>query len=716
VIRIVSFFLLLAAAAAAQTTPFGIVVNYRGNTFEIAENGNFTMNGEGMGVASTATVRVINRGTAPADLAAVQLTGFSDFTLGNLPDLPYPVPAGGSITLSVTHTPTVGTRTTGLIGLAFGFGNVTRSFGINLAGTSPDLVYSYTPQGGNATNIVTGDAIRFPSTPIDATTSAAVVVTNRGTASGTVTSISVSGENFQGVGIPLPNTAVEAGRDLRFTVTYTAKSLDLAQGTLRVVTPERQNTFRLEGPGQGPNLAYEVITGSTARPIRPGESFVVPPIAINEKSSVFFRIRNTGNFEGRIAAITLSGTGYSLSETPILPLTLAANGSVVFTVNFSPTTPGVSAGRLRVGNDDFTVSSTGLGATLSYSYTTAGASTSVSPNGSVNLPSVAVGSTTSTVFRVQNTGTTATTVNAISVTSTTVFTLGQLPALPHTLQPDAFVEFHIVFAPTVQGAATTTLRVDSQTFTVNAAGNPPPALSAIRFDGASGAQEPLSQPSVGVLLASAYPLPLTGTLTLAFNSEVFANDPSVQFGPGGRTVNFTIPAGTTRAIFSNNASSIRIQTGSVAGSIVLTPSVSTEGGINLTPSAPPTQTLTVASAAPRIASFQLAAKAPNSLTLLISGYSTARSVTSIELQFTPRPGENVSTTRLSIPVEPAFVSWYQNTQSAQFGSLFSVTIPLGLQGDVNASGESPSDTIQSVSAVLSNRLGNSPPAALTLRQ
>lgn len=715
-IRIVPIFLFLAALVSAQTTPFGIVVSYRGNTFEIAENGTVTMNGDGMGVPSTATFRIINRGTTNADLAAVQLTGFSDFALGNLPELPIPVPAGGSVSLSVTHTPTVGTRTSGQVGVAFGFGSQTRSFGINLVGTSPELVYSYTPQGGNATNIVTGDSVKFPATPIDATSSAIVVVSNRGTAAGTVNSIAVSGDSFQGVGIPLPGTTIEAAKDLRFTVNYTAKTLDPVQGTLKIVTPERQNTFRLEGAGQGPTFAYEVITGSTARPIRPGETFTVPSIAVNEKSSVFFRVRNVGNFEGRIAAITLSGTGYALSETPILPLVLPINGSVVFTVNFSPTTAGVSAGRLRVGSDDFTVSSTGLGATLTYSYATAGTSTAVSPNGSVNLQSVAVGATTSTVFRIQNTGTTATTVNAVSVTSTTVFTLAQLPALPFALQPDAFVEFQIVFTPTVQGAATTTLRVDNQTFTVNASGNPPPALPAIRFDGASGAQEPLTQPSVGVNLASAYSLPLTGTLTLAFNSDVFANDPSVQFAPGGRTVNFTIPAGSTRAIFANNANSVRIQTGSVAGSIVLTPSINTEGGINLTPTTPPTQTLTVASASPRIVSFQLSGKAPNSLTLLISGYTTARSVTSIELQFTPRSGENVSTTRLTIPAESAFVSWYQNVQSNQFGSLFSVTIPLGLQGDVNATGESASDTIQSVTAVLANRLGNSPPSSLTLRQ
>ena len=52
-------------------------------------------------------------------------------------------------------------------------------------------------------------------------------------------------------------------------------------------------------------------------------------------------------------------------------------------------------------------------------------------------------------------------------------------------------------------------------------------------------------------------------------------DQMIQFGPGGTTANFTIPAGTTQAQFSGN-SSITLLTGTVGGTITLT--ATTHGG------------------------------------------------------------------------------------------------------------------------------------------
>src|SRR5437764_5644308 len=137
------------------------------------------------------------------------------------------------------------------------------------------------------------------------------------------------------------------------------------------------------------------------------------------------------------------------------------------------------------------------------------------------------------------------------------------------------------------------------------------------YTGATGAQEPLQQVGAGLTLASSYPLNLNGTLTLSFNSDVFANDPAVQFATGGRMVNFTIPAGSTQAVFPNNSTQLRLQSGTVAGTITLTPSFVTDGGINLTPTIPPTLNLTVAQSSPRLLSVQVSSKSSSALTLLV---------------------------------------------------------------------------------------------------
>jgi hypothetical protein len=77
-------------------------------------------------------------------------------------------------------------------------------------------------------------------------------------------------------------------------------------------------------------------------------------------------------------------------------------------------------------------------------------------------------------------------------------------------------------------------------------------------------------------------------------------------------------------------------------------------------------------------------------------------------------GENVSTTKLSLAVEPSFLAWYQGTASQQFGSLFTATVPFTLQGDVK-NVTSPTDTIQSISVTLTNRQGTSAASSLNLK-
>src|SRR5581483_10572688 len=101
--------------------------------------------------------------------------------------------------------------------------------------------------------------------------------------------------------------------------------------------------------------------------------------------------------------------------------------------------------------------------------------------------------------------------------------------------------FAIDFAPATTGFSTSTLQVDDQSFTLSGSGTPPPSLPAVKFTGASGTVDPLTQPAIGLSMAGTYPLALNGTLTLSVNSSTFTPDPAIQFSSGGKTVTFTIP-------------------------------------------------------------------------------------------------------------------------------------------------------------------------------
>ena len=695
---------------------FSVRVQLPDLTIDATDGTTITMPAAGIGQTISAAVVVTNRGSAPATLNFVQPSGSTDFTLSNVPETPISVTSGGTFGFNITYTAKTSTRTLGRAQFNATVNNSAINFGLNLAGVAPEFVYSYTAQGGNQTGILDGNTVRFPDTNIDATSNAVVVVSNRGSYQGTFNSAVASGAEFGTVNVPLSNTTVEAGRDVRFSVTFTPNSLQSSTGKLDVQTADRKLSFILEGAGTGARYNYEVVRGADAGPIQPNQMVTLADANVGDKSAVVVRFRNTGNSDGRIAAISVSGAGYSLTEVPLLPLVVPPNQSVSFTVNFQPTTPGRALGRLRVGADDFDLSSNGLGSTVNYAYVINNVANTVAAGGSVIFTPAAVGGSSRLRFTMTNTGTSTATVSSVGLAApTTVFTLANIPALPVNLAPSASAGFDVVFTPNALGTSTSTLRVDNQIFTLTGAGNAPPPLPEIRFDGATGTQDALQQPAVGLTIASAYPLALTGSLTLAFNSDVFSNDPAVQFATGGRTVAFTIPANSTRAVFPNNQNQIRVQSGSLAGSITLTPTINTtEGSINLTPTTPPSLTLNVAPAAPRILSVALGGKTATTITLLVSGYATNRSVTTMRMQFTPVAGENVGTTDVTVPVEASFIGYYQGPASAPFGSLFTVSVPLTLAGDIK-NVTSVTDTLQSVNVTLTNRVGASNSTSLTLR-
>jgi hypothetical protein len=151
-------------------------------------------------------------------------------------------------------------------------------------------------------------------------------------------------------------------------------------------------------------------------------------------------------------------------------------------------------------------------------------------------------------------------------------------------------------------------------------------------------------------------------------------------------------------VFGTGAGSVQFQSGTVAGTITVTPAFLT-GEVSITPTSPLVKTVQIAAAAPVIKSLQVGTRTANSIELLLSGYSTARALTQINLQFTPASGANLQTTSLSLNAESAFNSWYQSAASQTVGSQFTASITILVNGSLTA--------IQSVSATAANAKGSS---------
>jgi hypothetical protein len=228
-----------------------------------------------------------------------------------------------------------------------------------------------------------------------------------------------------------------------------------------------------------------------------------------------------------------------------------------------------------------------------------------------------------------------------------------------------------------------------------------PAAPAITITGLAASATPATQPVLGVSIGGTYPLAIQAEITLTFAPTSGPDDPNVQFTTGGRTVTFQVPAGTTRAQFAGNAPGV--QTGTVAGTITLTLTL-TAAGINVTPTPAFTDVLTVTASPPTITS---ATYAPTSggFNLLIVGFSTPRDMASAAIAFTPAAGVTLASNNTTVSLSQVFTTWYGNSASAEYGSIFLLSIPFTVENGANP--------LASLSVVLANSQGNSAAAAVT---
>jgi hypothetical protein len=196
---------------------------------------------------------------------------------------------------------------------------------------------------------------------------------------------------------------------------------------------------------------------------------------------------------------------------------------------------------------------------------------------------------------------------------------------------------------------------------------------------------------VSVTLSAPNPSPITGQLKLTFSSsaEVPVDDPMTQFSTGTRSVNFTVPAGTTTAVFG---SKITLLTGTVAGSVRLSATI--DNG----PADVPVTTVNLPAVPPQITDVT-AVRTAGGLDVQITAFATSRRVSSVEFSFDIKNGSKTQNVTVSRDVDTQFADWYRNAVSIPFGSAFSFLQSFTIQG------ADPS-AIQSLTVRLRNAQGS----------
>ena len=444
-------------------------------------------------------------------------------------------------------------------------------------------------------------------------------------------------------------------------------TLDSASGTLQG-TPQKVGTFSFtvqvaDNAGGTATQAFSVVIAAPQLTIT-GNS--VPTAAVGAAySQRFSAAGGTAPYNflmtGSIPGLAFDATTASLEGTP------TAGGSFSFTIQATDS-------RGFAGSRTFTV--TVAAATLKIT------SSSQLPDAEVGAPFT----------------------QEMSVTGGVAPYTWSSNGLPEGLNIEASTG-RITGTPAAAGSFGFTVRVIDSTrsssvdlFRINIALPSPPSATISGFPSTLKAAD---QAKLQVTLDAPYLVPVSGQAILTFAPDSGGGDSTIQFSTGGRTADFTIPAGSTEGVFNNAA--LAIQTGTVAGTVSISVRLRA-AGVDITPSPAPVITARVERAAPVISSVRLTRNS-SGLSVEVTGYSTAREVTQATFTFAAAGGQSLQASQVTIPVESAFSQWFQDVASARFGSQFTLNQTFSIQGDANAV------LLQSVTLV--NRVGSTSSNAIT---
>jgi hypothetical protein len=711
----------LAVAALAQTFPLQMVATSNGIVLTIP-NGSQIPFAATVGQNQIVQVTATYAGSGKINIPAIpQVFGTNAFsaTLAGTP--PLSLNPGDSFSFDLVFRPTSSAEVTSIFNLPFtetvpgtGSGSPppvvsTNAITLNLIGTSPSFQVSYI-KDGNAIPLANGGTLLFDPQPINTTQTLQVDIFDNGSAAGQINNITVTGtgKTFQLVGRPLLPVFVPSGQQLPVDIQYTPTAAATDTGQLQITYGDGTSlSATLQGNGTSPTLVYTLLQNGKTTTVKPPGPIPLPDTNVGSTSSLVVRVQNTGNGSINIGSISTAAP-YQVTGSPVLPKTLNTSDSFTFTLTFAPTTSGVQNGQLLIGADLFNLTGKGLGSNLQFSYVAGGSTLIIGTNGvtGVVFSPVQVTKAEAIPFTVTNMGTLPAVVSNIANQGVnSPFSVTGTPPLPKSLAAGASLSFMISFAPTAVQFASDTLLINTSPIPLSGSGTKPPALPAYTISGASGDVAPQSQPSVTLTLASPYPVDINGVLTLT-TTGTLGSDPAVQFTNGLRTVPFTIPANGTVADFASQGNQILLQTGTVASTILLTPSFATAGGVDLTPSNPTTLQFTVPSEAPVLIGATVASSGTNSVVLNFTGYSTTRKLTTLNVQFTAAAGFSLAASQVTVDLSQAAAVWFESGASQGFGGQFTVSVPFTFSG-TPPTGTTLVQTIASVSATVSNDIGTS---------
>lgn len=285
-------------------------------------------------------------------------------------------------------------------------------------------------------------SVAFGNVVVGSSASQSFTLTNSGTASVTVSQVSISNGSFSVMGLTLPAT-VGAGQSVNVQLQFAPQAAGNITATASVTSNVSSSPIVVSLTGTGDSPAISLNPSSVN----------FGSVSMGGSSQQNVTVTNTGNAPLTLTAASATGSGFSLG-TLAVPQTVAANQSTTFSVQFAPTSTGNASGSISIVSN-----APGSPAVLGLSgMGISGSVLSASPT-NLAFGSVTVGTNSSQTVTLKNTGTSSVTISQAAA-SGAGFSISGL-SLPVTLGSGLSTTFTASFTPSAAGTASGNLTVTS---------------------------------------------------------------------------------------------------------------------------------------------------------------------------------------------------------------------------------------------------------------
>ena len=296
-----------------------------------------------VGSNGTQSITLTNSGSASVTISQATVSG-TGLSISGL-STPLALGAGLSTTFSAQFTPTSAGSASGSISIVNNGQNSPLTIPLSGTGTQPQL--AATPTSAAFGSVTTGT-----------NNSQTVSLTNGGSATVTISSLTVSGAGFSTTGITAP-VSIAAGKATTFNAVFGPNAAGSVTGSITLVSnaPNSPITISLSGTG----VAATRVLGLSSSSLSFGS------VNVGSNSSLTTTLTNNGNSNVTISGVTVSGTGYSDSGVTSGE-TLTPNQSVTITAQFAPAAAGLVSGSVSIASNAtnspsaITLSGTGVAA------------------------------------------------------------------------------------------------------------------------------------------------------------------------------------------------------------------------------------------------------------------------------------------------------------------------------------------------------------------